>query len=114
MRTVCHENADTLATSRGGWATRSVWIGEGTRLRFGGGLRYTGDKIDSTLSHTTKAVTVTDAMIDLERGDWTFGLNVSNLFDREFFVYCLATNPGDGACYPGTPRTVLASVRYRF
>ena len=101
-------------TSASLWATRSVWIGEGTKLRFGGGLRYTGDKIDATLTHATKAVTVTDAMIDVERGDWTFGLNVSNLFDREFFVYCLATNPGDGACYPGTPRTVLASVRYRF
>lgn len=96
------------------WATKSFWIGDSTRLRFGGGLRYTGDKIDSTFTHTTKAVTVTDAMVDLERDNWTFALNVSNLFDREFFVYCLATNPGDGACYPVTPRTILASVRYRF
>lgn len=96
------------------WATKSLWIGDSMKLRFGGGLRYTGDRIDSTLTHTTKAATVTDAMVDLERGNWKFALNVSNLFDREFFVYCLATNPGDGACYPVTPRTVLASVRYRF
>jgi len=96
------------------WATKALWLGDSMKLRFGGGLRYTGDKIDSTFTHTTKAATVTDAMVDLERGNWKFALNVSNLFDREYFVYCLATNPGDGACYPVTPRTVLASVRYRF
>lgn len=96
------------------WATKSLWIGDAMKLRFGGGLRYTGDKIDSTLTQLTKPVTLTDAMVDLEHGNWKFALNVSNLFDREHFVYCLATFPGEGACYPVAPRTVLASVRYRF
>lgn len=100
--------------SASAWATKAVWLGDELRMRFGGGVRYVGDKIDSTLTHVTSSVTVADAMVDFEYRNWKFGLNVSNLFDKEFFVYCLATAPGEGACYPGTPRTVLASVRYSF
>lgn len=96
------------------WATKALWVGDAVRLRFGGGARYVGDKLDSTLTQTTRSVTVADAMVDLEYKDWRFALNVSNIFDKEFFTYCLATAPGEGACYPGAPRTVLASVRYRF
>ncbi|CAD6880363.1 hypothetical protein [Methylomonas albis] len=37
------------------------------------------------------------------------GVNISNLFDREYVTTC-----GEGSCYFGDRRNVLASLRYNW
>lgn len=96
------------------WASKSISLADSLRLRFGGGVRYTGDKIETNQVLLTDPVTLADAMAELEYQDWRFSINVSNLFDKEFYAFCTTTFVTDGSCYSGTGRTFLATVRYLF
>jgi iron complex outermembrane receptor protein len=58
----------------------------------------------------TPSVTLYDAMISLDQGQWRYALNVQNLADKVYVATCL----GRGDCWYGARRTVVASAAYRF
>lgn len=96
------------------WLAKSFQLGDDVRLRIGGGARYTGDRIDDNQIYFTKAVTVADAMVELEFSQWRFSINAANLFDRDYYSYCTMSAPPNGTCYTSARRTFLASLRYLF
>lgn len=96
------------------WFSRAIRLTGDTRLRFGAGARYTGSKIDTRQVFLTKAVTVADAMVELEYDRWRFALNASNIFDKQYYSTCSTFSATSGSCYTSSPRMVLASMRYSF
>ena len=86
-------------------------------LILGGGIRYTGglhkgtDGAVGTPDHT-KSWTVYDAVVSYPVNDhFSVRLNGYNLFDKK---YVAAINKSGYRYSPGTPRTFLLSVDYRF
>lgn len=86
-------------------------------LGLGGGVRYTGGNYgDLSNSQKAPAYTLIDASVHYELGKLDgrlrgarLGVNISNLFDREHVTTC-----GEGSCYYGDRRNVLASLRYNW
>lgn len=98
-------------------------------LTIGAGVRYVGgsDGIYTLATNTTPATTLTrfrtsgytlvDAVLGYDLGRLGGGLegfnvavNASNLFDKRHVTSCLSTN----WCWFGAPRTVVASLRYKW
>ncbi|PAT42333.1 hypothetical protein CK621_09940 [Vandammella animalimorsus] len=78
-------------------------------LSAGLGLRHTGSRYAySDNQIAMPAHTLLDAALRYERGPWQAALNFSNLTNKRY-----AASYGWGY-YPGTPRTVTASLKYRF
>jgi iron complex outermembrane receptor protein len=96
------------------WVTRSVQLSDDVQVRFGGGARYTGTKLDTNQIYTTDAVTVADAMVEVDFDRWSVSLNASNIFDKQYYSYCAMSAPPNGTCYTSSPRMFLANLRYRF
>jgi catecholate siderophore receptor len=95
------------------WTTYRLASG----LTFGGGIRYTGglhkgtDGALGTPDHT-KSWTVYDALVSYPVNErFSFRLNAYYLFDKR---YVAAINKSGYRYSPGTPRTFLFSVDYRF
>jgi iron complex outermembrane recepter protein len=87
-------------------------------LSLGGGVRFFGDTFgDLANTLRIKSYTLFDATVryDLARLDprlagAELGVSVNNIFDRTYVSTCGDLN----TCYYGAPRTVLASLRYRW
>ncbi len=56
------------------------------------------------------AVTLVDAMVSYDTGDWRLALNVNNLADKRYLTTCLAR----GDCFLGQRRSAVATASYRF
>ncbi|CAM3098046.1 TonB-dependent siderophore receptor [Methylobacterium mesophilicum] len=100
------------------FATYSVPAGPLLGLTVGGGVRVFGDHFGD-LANTIRipSYTLFDATLryDLARLDpaWagaTLAINATNLFDKVYVGTCDTL----GSCYYGNPRTVLASLSYRW
>ncbi|XAH25182.1 TonB-dependent siderophore receptor [Xylophilus sp. GW821-FHT01B05] len=76
----------------------------------GAGLRYLGETWDGTDTLRTPAVTLLDAMLAYDQGDWRLALNVINLTDKVQLTTCLTR----GDCFYGQRRTMTATATYRF
>ncbi|WKB54190.1 TonB-dependent siderophore receptor [Eleftheria terrae] len=76
----------------------------------GFGVRRLGKTSDGSDTLSTPAVTLFDAMVSLERGNWTYALNATNLTDKTYFAACLDR----GDCWYGTKRKLVGTVSYRF
>jgi len=111
------DGSDNLSYTPGeaftGWTTYELPSG----LTVGGGIRYTGglhkgtDGAVGTPDHT-KPWTVYDAVVSYPVNEhFTVRLNGYNLFDKQ---YVAAINKSGYRYSPGTPRTFLLSVDYRF
>lgn len=97
------------------WFGRQFSFGNDWTLRTGGGVRYVGDRIDSSQFLETPAVTLVDAMVALERGNWSLSVNASNLFNEQYYSICHLTGAPDvGYCVPAKDRTLLVSLTRRF
>ncbi|MET0290023.1 MAG: TonB-dependent siderophore receptor [Pseudoxanthomonas sp.] len=96
------------------WVTKAIQLSDDVQVRFGGGARYTGSKLDTNQIYTTDAVTVADAMVEVGFDRWTVSLNASNIFDKQYYSYCTMSAPPNGTCYTSSPRMFLANLRYRF
>lgn len=88
----------------------SLWRG----LGFGGGVFYVGHR-EATLPNSFQhsAHTRIDATLFYERERWKAQLNLRNLFDKQYVI------GGTEGVYaytvaPGAPRTLLATLMYRF
>jgi len=101
----------------------SVWLdytqptGALAGLGLGGGARYIGSNYgDLSNSQKAPSYTLIDTSVhyDLSKLDrrlqgTRLGVNINNLFDREYLTTC-----GEGSCYYGDRRSVLASLRYNW
>lgn len=94
----------------------SVWLdysftGVLHGLNVGGGVRYTGETIDSPQFSDTQVgdYTLVDAKVGYDiTPDWTAQVNVTNLTDKEYVSGC------DYWCFYGESRSVIGSLTYRF
>jgi catecholate siderophore receptor len=111
------DGSDNLSYTPGeaftSWTTYELPFG----LTVGGGIRYTGglhkgtDGAVGTPDHT-KSWTVYDAVVSYSVNDhFSVRLNGYNLFDKK---YVAAINKSGYRYSPGTPRTFMLSVDYRF
>lgn len=87
-------------------------------LSAGAGVRYVGSRFgNSSNTIELSSYTLVDAALryDLRRmgGQWrnaSVALNVNNLFDKDYVGVCLSNT----RCYFGAPRTVMATLTYRW
>lgn len=80
-------------------------------VTLGGGVRYVGSTIDTSVADNTAvgSYTLVDAMVGYEFADgWQAQLNVNNLTDKEYVASC------EYWCYYGESRSVIGSLRYRW
>ena len=80
-------------------------------VTLGGGVRYVGSTIDTSVADNTAvgSYTLVDAMVGYEFADgWQAQLNINNLTDKEYVASC------EYWCYYGESRSVIGSVRYRW
>jgi iron complex outermembrane receptor protein len=80
-------------------------------LRFGGGVRYTGETGDGAEGGTiTPSVTLFDLVASYDAGPWRYALNVNNVADKTYIATCLER----GDCWFGTQRKAQLSAAYRW
>jgi iron complex outermembrane recepter protein len=91
-----------------GWLTKRFAIGDISGFRAGLGVRYIGESFNSTHIVKTPDVTLFDAMLGLDHGNWRYALNASNLADREYVSTCLTR----GDCWIGARRAAIATATY--
>lgn len=93
------------------WANYAVQGGRLLGLSAGAGVRYVGSSYgDSTNARETPAYTVFDAALRYQRGAVEGALNVTNLFDKQYYAIC---RPG-GGCALGDERQVQLTVSFDF
>ncbi len=96
------------------WVAKDVDFGNDWGARGGFGVRYIGERIDTTQTLSTPSVTLFDAMVSVNYGDWVVSVNASNLFNKQYYSICELASPPDGYCIAAKDRTVLASITRRF
>jgi iron complex outermembrane receptor protein len=78
--------------------------------QWGAGLRFIDESWDGANNVRTPSVTLLDAMLSYETGDWRYAVNATNLANREYVSTCLAR----GDCFYGVERNVVFSANYKF
>tara|TARA_R110001606_G_scaffold8453_3_gene37211 strand:+ start:15216 stop:17396 length:2181 start_codon:yes stop_codon:yes gene_type:complete len=77
-------------------------------LKVGAGVRYIGETYaDNTETNKVPSYALVDAMASYQVDNYKFQLVAKNLFDKEYIATC-----GDGFCYYGDSRNIMASVTY--
>lgn len=92
--------------------TAGVWLDYtlAQGLGVGGGVRYIGKRWNDEHNSTAEpGVALADATVHYETGPWRLALNVSNLFNKQYYSICYT-----GECYQGAERTVVMTARYRW
>ncbi|WP_107990918.1 TonB-dependent siderophore receptor [Breoghania corrubedonensis] len=100
------------------WAHYTFQSGKLEGLGLGAGARYTGESWGNDENEfKVKDFTLFDAALDYDLGKLddqlegtTFRFNVQNVLDTEYVSSCSASN----ACFYGTGRTFLASLKYKW
>ncbi|MCG3715220.1 TonB-dependent receptor, partial [Aliarcobacter butzleri] len=81
----------------------------------GGGAKYIGNKYaDDANNIQLDSALIYNATIGYKKGNWKANLSVQNLTDKEYVDGALASNAAGTRVYVGTPRTVLATIGYKF
>ncbi|MCG3702272.1 TonB-dependent receptor [Aliarcobacter butzleri] len=81
----------------------------------GGGAKYIGNKYaDNANNIQLDSALIYNATIGYKKGNWKANLSVQNLTDEEYVDGALASNAAGTRVYVGTPRTVLATIGYKF
>lgn len=77
-----------------------------------GGMDYVSEQISfSSPAQQVKPYTVFDVSWQTEFDQWLVQVNIKNLFDKEYASSGFLTRTGH---FPGEPRRIYASVKYRF
>lgn len=101
------------------YATKTIPVTDDMAVRLGGGVRYQGDMTStrpftppatSTFILVTPSTTLVDAMAALDYKNWTLQLNSVNLLDTRYYPGCSYF----GSCSNGEPRTIQATLSYKF
>ncbi|MFW0693983.1 TonB-dependent siderophore receptor [Aliarcobacter butzleri] len=81
----------------------------------GGGAKYIGNKYaDDANNIQLDSALIYNATVGYKKGNWKANLSVQNLTDEEYVDGALASNAAGTRVYVGTPRTVLATIGYKF
>jgi iron complex outermembrane receptor protein len=95
------------------WATKTFDLGAEAKLRLGGGARHMGGHWSYGAypgNVHTPAVTLFDALGEVEWRHWSFSLNATNLFGKDYYSACLAR----GDCFFGSARNVFGTLTYKY
>jgi iron complex outermembrane receptor protein len=93
------------------WANYDMPEGRFEGLSLGGGARYVGASFgDTSNTRETPAYTTFDAALRYARGAIEGAVNVTNLFDKDYYAICYS----GGGCTKGAPRTVQATLSFAF
>jgi iron complex outermembrane receptor protein len=94
------------------WGVKTLNLNDALALRIGAGVRYVGEtvSISGSGSLTTPSYTLADALASLEGRTWSFAVNATNLFDKQYYAPCRAF----GDCFTGNRRVVFGTARYQF
>jgi iron complex outermembrane recepter protein len=94
------------------WVDYTLQHGRFEGVGFGAGVRYIGETWgDDANTFEVPAVTLADAALHYERGNYRVALNVNNVFDKEYIAACFNFEAG---CNYGQRRVVLGSLIYRW
>lgn len=96
------------------WGAKSFEVGPDWTMKAGAGVRYIGNKIDTSQTLLTPSVTLVDAMISATHENWVASVNASNLFNKKYYATCGLSTPPDGYCVAAKDRTILASLTRKF
>ncbi|MFW3412951.1 TonB-dependent siderophore receptor [Aliarcobacter butzleri] len=81
----------------------------------GGGAKYLGNKYANDANNIQlDSALIYNATIGYKKGNWKANLSVQNLTDEEYVDGALASNAAGTRVYVGTPRTILATIGYKF
>ncbi|MCG3678992.1 TonB-dependent receptor [Aliarcobacter butzleri] len=81
----------------------------------GGGAKYIGNKYaDDANNIQLDSALIYNATIGYKKGNWKANLSIQNLTDEEYVDGALASNAAGTRVYVGTPRTILATIGYKF
>ena len=93
------------------WGDYTLQGGPLRNLGFGAGVRYMGNTEGSDdNSFQVPARVLVDTALHYNWQQWTLGLNVNNLFNREYISYC----SNSFICYWGATRSVVGTARYQW
>jgi iron complex outermembrane receptor protein len=93
------------------WADRTIRGGPLDGFGFGAGVRYVGSNWGDDLNtFRLPGVTLADAAIHYQRGNYRFSVNAQNLFDKIYVSSCSSMN----GCYYGLRRAVIGTVTYHW
>lgn len=92
--------------------TKTINLTNDVSMRVGGGVRYNGATTSRSGAFIVEApsYTLVDAIVAFDYKAWTLQLNAVNLFDERYYPGCSVY----GSCANGEPRTVQATLGYRF
>ncbi|WP_151952037.1 TonB-dependent siderophore receptor [Aliarcobacter butzleri] len=81
----------------------------------GGGARYIGSKYaNDTNTIELDSALIYNATVGYKKGNWRANLSVQNLTDEEYIDGSLISDTRGTRVYVGTPRTILATIGYKF
>lgn len=81
-------------------------------LSLGAGLRYVGKTwADNANTREVDAYTLADLALRYSWNDFTAALNVTNLFDKDYFATCSAIG---GGCIRGEGREITFTLAHAF
>ncbi|MGB5919181.1 MAG: TonB-dependent siderophore receptor, partial [Arcobacter sp.] len=81
----------------------------------GAGARYLGKKYaDDANSIKLDSTIVYNATLGYKKGNWKANISVQNLTDEEYVDGSASGKTSDTRVYVGDPRTVLATISYKF
>lgn len=93
------------------WADYTIQAGPLAGLGFGGGVRYKGMTYgDAANTLEVDDYVLVDAAVHYEWESFTFAINAENLLGNRHVASCSSPT----ACFYGTDRTVIGSVRFRW
>jgi iron complex outermembrane receptor protein len=93
------------------WADHTIKGGPLDGFGFGAGVRYVGSNWgDDANTFRLPNVTLADASVHYERGNYRFSVMAQNLFDKIYVSSCSNMN----GCYYGLRRAVIGTVTYRW
>lgn len=101
------------------FVNKTIPVTDDMAVRLGGGVRYQGDMTStrpftppaaSTFILVTPSTTLVDAMVALDYKKWTLQVNSVNLLDTRYYPACSYF----GSCSNGEPRTIQATLSYKF
>jgi iron complex outermembrane receptor protein len=105
-----HQLEDVAKHNASVWTTKTFAMNETTRLRLGGGVRYSSSHESGPIR--TPGYTLLDALAEITHGPWSLAVNANNLLGEQYYAACLGVGRGD--CFMGADRNVFGTISYRF
>lgn len=93
------------------WLEKDLAAGGDAHWRLGLGVRHVGStrSIGDTGTLRTPGYTLADALVSYERRAWSLSVNVTNLFDKQYFAPCRIF----GDCFTGNGRNVIGTLAFK-